>query len=184
MEKELEQRQSNCVKIVLFGPESTGKTTLAKLLANHFDTAWVPEVMRPYLQQKWDLTGQKISKDDLLPIATGQMASENDGSKSANGFLFCDTNLLELKVYSDYYYGNCPQEIEDALNTHPYDFYFLTNIDVPWEADDLRDRPYDRSTLFRNFETALKQRNLPYLLLEGDVQTRLKTAITTIQNRF
>ena len=99
MEKTLVQRQSNCLKIVLFGPESTGKTTLAKQLSAYFNTEWVPEYMRTYLQEKWDKNAEKISKEDLLPIAKGQIALENKRSKNADNFLFCDTNLLELQVY-------------------------------------------------------------------------------------
>lgn len=184
MEKTLVQRQSDCIKIVLFGPESTGKTTLAKQLAAYFKTEWVPEYMRTYLQEKWDTKGEKISKEDLLPIAEGQITSENNLAKKANNYLFCDTNFLELQVYCEYYYeGWCPIEIIESIDNQQYDFYFLTNIDVPWLPDDLRDRPNDRSTLFRNFEKALISRKIPYEILSGSLDERLKVAIKILQEK-
>ncbi|MEL6809954.1 MAG: ATP-binding protein [Bacteroidota bacterium] len=177
MEKTLEQIPSDCLRIVLFGPESTGKTTLARQLATHFKTQWVPEYMRTYLQKKWDLQGETIIREDLLPIAKGQIASENELSKKADTFLFCDTNLRELKVYSEYYYnGFCPPEITEAVQNHRYHYYFLTQIDTPWEADDLRDRPHDRSTLFRIFESELRKNDLPFTLLEGSEKERFTKA--------
>ena len=185
MEKTLTQRKSNSIKIVLFGPESTGKTTLAKQLAAYFNTHWVPEYTRTYLEHKWATQQEKIDKDDLLPIAKGQLASENNWAVQTEGFLFCDTNLLELQVYCEYYYnGWSPEAIQKATYEHTYDYYLLTDIDVPWEPDNLRDRPFDRSTIFRSFETALKERNLPYTILSGTVEFRLQEAISVLTKTF
>jgi len=185
MEKKLEQRQSDCLRIVLYGPESTGKTTLAKQLAAHFETEWVPEYMRSYLQEKWDLKKEVCKKEDLFPIAKGQMNAENEALKKANSFLFCDTNLTELKVYSEYYYdGFCPSEIVTASEKNNYTLYFLTYIDTPWEEDDLRDRPYDRSKLFRIFENELIKNNYPYVLLKGTQQERFNSAVAELTKLF
>lgn len=181
MDETLKQRQSDCLKIVLFGPESTGKTTLAKQLAAHYKTQWTPEYMREYLQQKWDSKKEVCTREDLVPIAKGQMASENASAEKATQFLFCDTNLLELKVYSQYYFdGFCPSEIIEASQKNTYTFYFLTNIDVPWQQDDLRDRPYDRSSLLRIFENELLTNNLPFKKLSGPKNIRLETVIAHI----
>jgi NadR type nicotinamide-nucleotide adenylyltransferase len=183
MEKTLEQQSENCLKVVLFGPESTGKTTLAMALATHYRTKWVPEYMRTYLQKKWDESKLICTIEDLLPIATGQMLSENILSDLANEVLFCDTNLLEVKVYSEYYFdGLCPPEIEMAALLNNYDLYFLTYIDTPWEEDDLRDRQYDRSTLFRMFEKELVKLNLPHKILKGNNNTRLQAAIEVVDS--
>ena len=104
MEEKLKQEPSDIVKVVLFGPESTGKTTLAKQLAAHYKTAWVPEYARQYLQDKWDRAQKTCEPLDLLPIAKGQITLENELTKKANKILFCDTDLLETKVYSEAYY--------------------------------------------------------------------------------
>lgn len=181
MEKSLEQQASNCLKIVLFGPESTGKTTLATQLADHYKTLWVPEFMREYLQNKWDLEKKTVSKEDLLPIALGQIKTENEAALKSKKLLFCDTNLLEIKVYSEYYYdGFCPSEIKNAALKNSYDLYFLTAIDTVWEADDLRDRPEDREKLFRIFEAELIKNKLPFQVLIGSEPERMKTAVGTI----
>ncbi len=181
MEKEFKQNSSNCLKIVLYGPESTGKTTLAKELAAYFETEWVPEYMRRYLEKKWRISRKKISEVDLVPIAKGQLETENELSKKANNLLFLDTNVLEIKVYSQYYYNDfCPSEILKICKSATYDLYLLTGIDVPWEADELRDRPNDRVELFRIFEKELKENGLPYHILEGSKEDRLSKAVKII----
>jgi NadR type nicotinamide-nucleotide adenylyltransferase len=181
MEKTLTQDTSRCLKIVLFGPESSGKTTLAKQLAAHFDTQWVPEYMRTYLEHKWETTHKTIEKEDVLPIAKGQIANENAISKPVDTVLFLDTNLLEIKVYCEYYYkGCCPSEIAEAALEHHYDYYFLTGIDIPWVNDILRDRPDDREEMFRIFENELIQNKLPYTVLKGSKVERSTNAINII----
>ncbi|GEQ84607.1 hypothetical protein ULMS_01150 [Patiriisocius marinistellae] len=181
MEETLKQRPSNCLKIVMFGPESTGKTTLSKQLAKHFKTQWVPEYMRTYLEAKWEKYKETIVKNDLLPIAKGQITSENKLVLKSNNVLFCDTNLLEIEVYSKYYNdGFCPSEISEAFKTHTYDFYFLTDIDVPWEFDKLRDRPDERENMFRMFENQLINYDLPYITLKGSKLQRFEFAVKHI----
>ena len=182
MEGELEQRgPRDLLKIVLFGPESTGKTTLAQMLASHYHTQWVPEYMREYLQQKWDEHRAVCEPHDLLPIAKGQLKLENLAAAEANQLLFCDTNLLELVVYSRAYYNETvePTLLKHALKAQ-YDLYFLTYIDVPWVEDDLRDRPNDRDKMFTRFRNTLEEYNLPYHVLEGDLQERFETAVKLI----
>ncbi len=181
MEEKLRQQPSNSIKVVLFGPESTGKTTLSKELAQHYNTLWVPEYMREYLQEKWDASKQVCTYDDLLPIAIGQMKLENELAKTSNKILFCDTNLLELKVYSEVYYeGVVPEIINKISLENVYDLYLLTYIDTPWIPDDLRDKPQEREEMFMRFQESLEQYNLPYITLKGDKKSRLKKAITSI----
>ncbi|MFP4844835.1 AAA family ATPase [Winogradskyella sp. PE311] len=181
MEKALKQQPSNCIKIVLFGPESTGKTTLSRQLAKHYNTFWVPEYARQYLQAKWDSEQKICEPKDLLPIAIGQMKLENDLAKKTDSLLICDTDLLETKVYSEAYYLNtCDPILETHALENYYDLYFLTNIDVPWQADDLRDKPNERAQMFKAFEDTLKTYKRPYVLLEGNKEKRLKTAIKYI----
>lgn len=184
MEEKLKQLpksgSSEIVKVALFGPESTGKTTLAIQLAEYFKTAWVPEFARDYLQQKWDKTAQICDVNDMLPIAYGQTKLENETLSTANKFLFCDTNLLVTKVFSEVYYNFCDPLLDKAARKHDYDLFFLTDIDVPWEKDDLRDKPEERESVFAVFKQTLIDDNKPFITLSGDKNLRLKKAISII----
>jgi len=169
------------VKIVLFGPESTGKTTLSRHLARHYNTVWAPEYAREYLQKKWNNERKTCEQEDLIPIAIGQMKLENKLARKADKVLICDTDLLETKVYSQEFYGGfVDKKLDEAARKNQYDLYLLTYIDTPWEEDDLRDRPEQRLEMFTAFEQSLRNHNRPYLLLKGDKETRLQNAIKAI----
>ncbi len=183
MEKRLKQQKSNLVKVVLFGPESTGKTTLSGQLARHYNTVWTPEFAREYLQDKWNNERKICEQKDIIPIAEGQIKLENELSKKADKVLICDTDLLETKVYSEEYYGGfVDANLDEAAIKNTYDIYFLTYIDTPWEADDLRDKPSERLEMFKAFENTLIKYKRPYVLLKGDKETRLKKAVEIIDN--
>ncbi len=185
MEKNNQQPQTtskNLLKVVFFGPESTGKTTLSQDLAKQFNTSWAPEFMRTYLQKKWDLHKEVCQIDDLIPIAEGQLQNEAFAEKYAKNVVFYDTNLLQLKVYSEVYYnGFCPEKIKSWVQNNKYDLYFLLYIDIPWEADDLRDKPDDREHMFQIFEEKLKQQNINYKVLKGNYNRRLKEANDVVE---
>ncbi len=181
MEKKLKQTKSNCIKVVLFGPESTGKTTLSKQLARHYNSVWVPEYARDYLQDKWNNERKTCESSDLLPIAIGQMKLENKLALKTDTVLICDTDLLETKVYSEAYYsGVCDPIIEKYALKNTYDLYFLTYIDTPWEADDLRDKPLERERMFEAFRDALISNNRPFVLLKGTLKERMQEATKLI----
>ncbi|GAA3595681.1 ATP-binding protein [Flavivirga amylovorans] len=181
MEEKYKQQSANCIKVVLFGPESTGKTTLSRQLARHYNSVWVPEYARDYLQNKWNNERKTCEEYDLLPIAEGQMKLENELAKKTDSVLICDTDLLETKVYSEVYYsGNCDPMLEKYALENTYNLYFLTYIDTPWEADDLRDKPEDREGMFKAFQNELIRSKKPYVLLKGDKKQRLETAIKHI----
>lgn len=183
MEKTLRQEASDLIKVVLFGPESSGKTTLAKALAAHYETIWIPEFARDYLQKKMDTTGDAWDQDDLLPIAQGQIQLENRASKIADKLLFCDTDLLETMVYSEQHYGGYVDAgLKKAALQNSYDLYLLTYIDTPWIADDLRDRPEQRAEMFRAFEYALKTHDRPYILVQGNMAERMQQAKAAIDS--
>lgn len=183
MEKTFKQKPSNLVKIVLFGPESTGKTTISRKLARHYKTAWVQEYAREYLQDKWNNKREFCSSEDQLPIAYGQMQLENELIKKADKLLICDTDLLETVVYFENYYDKTINEgLKEAALKNVYDLYLLTYIDTPWEADDIRENPDKRLEMFYTFEAALKKYKRPYVLLKGSLDTRLKIATKAIDH--
>ena len=181
MEEKLKQIKSNCKRVVLYGPESTGKTTLSIELAKHFNVHWVPEYAREYLQKVWDSEKRICEPKDILPIAFGQMELENQYVNKSDSLLICDTNLFETMVYSKYYYGgNCDPLLEKYALKNNYDLYLLTDIDIPWEKDDLRDKPNEREESFEIFKNELIKNNLPFELINGTRIERLKKAINCI----
>jgi NadR type nicotinamide-nucleotide adenylyltransferase len=181
MEKNLKQTSSDCLKVVLFGPESSGKTTLSRELANYYNTYWVEEFAREYLQNKWDKEKKICELEDIIPIAKGQIKLENEFSKKTSTLLICDTDLLETKIYSEIYYdGFCDPVLKAYALQNKYDLYILTDIDIPWIKDDLRDRPNNREEMFLAFKKALIKYNRPYIVVSGDLKSRMKIATQEI----
>ncbi|MFD1293307.1 AAA family ATPase [Lutibacter holmesii] len=181
MEKNLKQQPSDLIKVVLFGPESTGKTTISRMLARHYNTVWVQEYAREYLQDKWNNERKLCDGSDQLPIAYGQIKLENELAKKADKLQICDTDLLETVVYfENYYEKSIDADLKKAALSNKYDLYLLTYIDTPWEADDIRENPDKRKEMFDTFEQALITHKKPYLLLKGDLNTRLKAATQKI----
>lgn len=182
MEENLKQQDTRILKFALFGPESTGKTTLAKQLASYYETEWVPEFARDYLQEKWEENQHICVEEDMMPIAYGQTKLENDKLALANKFLFCDTNLMVTKVFSEMYYDYCNPLLNEAALEHEYDLFFLTDIDVPWEKDDIRDSPKERESVFSVFKETLIETKKPYITLSGNKKLRLAKAVEIINN--
>lgn len=181
MEEKYRQEPSTILKVVLFGPESTGKTTLSQQLAQHYNTVWVPEYARDYLQKKWNNERKTCEPKDLLPIAEGQMRLENELTKKATNILICDTDLLETKVYWEaYYVGDCDPILEKYALQNTYDLYLLTYIDIPWEADDLRDKPTERKEMFSYFKGTLEKYGKNFIILKGNKKERLEKAVNHI----
>ncbi|WP_425076669.1 AAA family ATPase [Psychroserpens sp. S379A] len=182
MEETLKQHPSNCIKVVLYGPESTGKSSLAEALAEHFNTVFVEEFSRRYAETKLQ-QHQGLTESDVLPIAIGQMQLENKLLKKANNLLICDTDLLETMVYSEFYYnGFCPELVAKYAYQNTYDLYFLTYIDTPWIADGIRDQPNSRIQMFQAFEQALIDSKKKYILVKGSFEDRFNTCKTQIDN--
>ncbi|MGY6561529.1 MAG: AAA family ATPase [Luteibaculaceae bacterium] len=182
MEKDLQQNPTHLIKVVLFGPESTGKSTLAADLAAHYNTIWIPEFARNYLQEKWDKHKEICTPEDLMPIALGQMRSENEGYSKANKIIFLDTDCLVTATYSLLYYGFVEEELARAARENTYHLYLLTQVDIPWEADDLRDRPEKRSETFDFFKEQLELNQKNYFVIEGNRVERLEKAVAVINS--
>jgi HTH-type transcriptional regulator, transcriptional repressor of NAD biosynthesis genes len=175
-------------KIVLYGPESTGKTMLAQKLAAYYKTLYAPEYARYYLDLKkelYDPYGRKSDEicqpQDIPQIAIGQIAFEDAMAEQATELLFCDTNPLTTYIYNKYYYSREDEWIATAAVERKYNLYLLTNVDVPWIADPPhRDRPNDRKELYGLFKNELVKRELPFADISGDYDKRLELAIQYI----
>ena len=162
----------SAVRVVLIGSESTGKTTLARSLAEELGAPWVPEYARQYL----DLKGAPLSYEDVEPIARGQMAGEDEGG-GTGGLLILDTDLVSTSVYARHYYGSCPPWIERAARERRAPLYLLLHADVPWIADGAqRDRPGARLELHELFRTALAAIGAHVVEVRGSWVARAKTA--------
>ena len=165
-------------KIAIVGPESTGKSQISQQLAQHFDTEWVPEFARFYL----DRLDRPYERKDLLEIAKGQITWEEEKATYANEFLFCDTNLIVIKIWSDHKYGATDPWIEEKLQSQTYDYYLLGNIDIPWAPDPQREHPTRRAYFFSLYKEYLESRSLPYAVVSGIEETRKKNAVEAINN--
>ena len=167
------------IKIAVVGPESTGKSTISKSLAKHYQTVWVPEYARYYcaaLQNPCTL-------QDELNMFYGQLALEKAMETVAqNNLLICDTTFLTVKVWSDYQLGETPQIVLEALKTHHYDFYLLMDINLPWQPDPLRDFKDMGEHFMQVWHTELKALNAVYKVISGE-EDRVQNAINAI-NKF
>ncbi|HHP7242489.1 MAG TPA: AAA family ATPase [Cyclobacteriaceae bacterium] len=167
-------------KIAIIGPESTGKSTLSESLASVFNTEWVPECARIYLNQ----IKRPYKKEDLTEIAKEQIKLEEDRMLKANHLLISDTNLIVIKVWSDYKYGHTDPWILENLSQRHYDYYLLTNIDLPWQDDPQREHPHLREYFFLIYLNYLKDNGLPFDVVSGTESKRLQNAQQVINQKF
>lgn len=153
---------------------------MAKALANHYNTIWVPEVARDYLAN----LGREYDYDDILTIAKKQIEKENKLAITANGLLFCDTDLIVTKIWCEYKYGRCHSWILEQIEKQKYDLYLLTNIDLPWQPDPLREHPDNRKEIFELYLEELKQRKMPFEIVSGMGSNRINSAIQKLNMEF
>ncbi len=165
-------------RIAITGPESTGKSILAAQLARHFQTVWVPEYAREYLEK----LDRPYQEQDIAAIARGQLASETALLKMASGYLFCDTDLLVTKIWSDVKYGHCDPWIIGSVESHRYDLHLLCDIDLPWQFDPLREHPDKRQFLADLYYNELTVRKFPFAVVRGLGDDRLACALKIIEN--
>lgn len=166
------------ITISIVGPESTGKTDLAKALASHYKTDWVPEFAREYLN---DLE-RPYDFNDLSEIAKGQARAQNEALKKGKNPVIFDTDLLVVKVWSQFKYGKLDPFISAQLALQRSDIYILTYFDIPYEEDPLRENPNQIPELFDVYKRELDVMNAEYIVVQGDRQKRLDTAISLINN--
>jgi NadR type nicotinamide-nucleotide adenylyltransferase len=166
-------------RVVVTGPESTGKTTLAERLAGHFGTVFVPEFARTHLDAKYagrPIPSPPCDEGDIPVIARGQMASEDEAARRANRLLVCDTDLYATRLYAEEYFGRCPTWIREAAKSRRADLHLLLDVDVPWVSDPQRDRPHRRSELFARLREALEEDGRPSVVVSGSWEERWKRA--------
>lgn len=164
-------------RVCVFGPESTGKTTLARALAEALGTAWVPEYARVHLEAQ----GGRIEEADIERIARGQVASEEALARQAQRVLVCDTDLLSTTLWSDALFGSCPEWIRAEAERRLCDLYLLNDVDVPFVADPVRYLPQGRRAFFERCREALESRGLPYVVLSGSWDERRQRAIEAVR---
>jgi NadR type nicotinamide-nucleotide adenylyltransferase len=166
-------------KIVIIGPESTGKSTLCEGLAAHFQTDWVREYAREYLEEH----GMEYSYETLSVIARGQLALEDTAAARADGLLFVDTDLYVIKVWSEYVFGRCEAWILNEIVRRKYDGYLLANTDLPWADDPLREYPDPgiRDRLFHIYKDLLINQSVPWAEVSGVGDKRLQRAIGAVE---
>jgi NadR type nicotinamide-nucleotide adenylyltransferase len=164
------------IRVCLIGPQSTGKTELAQLLASHFGAEWVPEFAREYALAN----PRELTIDDVEPIARGQM----DGESAAEGapLVILDTDLISTVVYARHYYSACPDWIERAARARSADLYLLMDVDTPWTDDPARDSADKRQELFARFHVALQEFGVRFHVIRGDWKERERVAREAIDS--
>ncbi|MGN7988978.1 AAA family ATPase [Pedobacter sp. 22226] len=153
-------------KICFYGPESTGKSTMAEKMALHYHIVFVPEVAREIISTN------DITVDDIIKIGKAQTQRVKEKTGIANKIVFCDTDLITTKIYSKYYLKEVPDILNDLENEIKYDLYFLLDIDVEWVADHLRDFGDRRLEMFNLFKSELEKRGINYIHISGNYNER------------
>lgn len=173
---------SKIIKIAVVGPESTGKSTLCELLAQHYNTVYVPEYAREYFTKNMNI--DHFSLSDLESVYIQQIENEQKAMQTANRFLFCDTTLITGKIWCLEDFNQVPGFISDNITKIKYDLYLLSNNDVAWEKDELRKGSHNRDYIFTRNKEELELLNAHYRIIAGTDSDRLNGAIKHIEELF
>jgi len=169
------------IKIAIIGPESTGKTELAKGLAENFSAPWVPEYAREYIEK----LKVPYVYDDVCAIAIKQIEQENkfaENNTGNEGYVFFDTDLIITKVWFDYRFGASPDFVTERLNKGYFDFYMLCAPDLPWEPDPVREHGDDREFFFNWYKKEIELTGKPYVVVSGIGETRMQHALEALKS--
>lgn len=185
-------------KIVIVGPESTGKSTLCRQLADHYHSMWCPEYAREYLLKN----GTNYTFENLLDIAKGQLALEekttdlliealiqkmnSQPKPNAKPYLFIDTDMYVMKVWCEFVFGKCHNWILDRIVERKYDLYLLCKPDLPWVKDELREYPDEKTRirLYHHYRELLTQQSIPWFEVSGLESERLTKAVVAIEHHL
>ena len=171
-------------KIVIIGPESTGKSTLCQQLADHYKTTWVKEYAREYLLQQ----GTQYTYENLLDIAKGQLTQEDNTADQLQTIdhkpqtLFIDTDMYVMKVWCEFVFEKCHHWILNRIVERKYDLYLLCNIDLPWVKDELREYPDlpTREKLYHHYKDIMINQSVPWVDISGNFEERFQKAIVSV----
>jgi NadR type nicotinamide-nucleotide adenylyltransferase len=168
-------------RVVITGPESTGKTSLAVQLASHFKTVWIPEYARDYITS----LGRKYNFSDVEHIAREQVRREKNFRSQANGFLFYDTYLVVTKVWFKVLYGHYPLWIDNAIQDSLIDLFLVCDTDIPWIPDPVRENGGEmRGRLLAMYQDEITSLGIPWKMVSGIDDQRLCSAINILRNHF
>ncbi|HRN38461.1 MAG TPA: ATP-binding protein [Flavobacteriales bacterium] len=165
-------------KVVVTGPECSGKSVLSAQLAEHLGVPWVPEMARPYLEQ----LERPYGEADLRKIAELQLRTEEErhAAQRDASLLICDTDLITIRIWGEEKYGRSDPWIVKQTEERAYDLWLLCTPDIPWVYDPQRENPYDRDRLFGVYRQTLERLKKPYAVISGEEEERLKQAVNAI----
>ncbi len=167
-------------RIAVIGPESSGKSILCEQLANYYQTTWIPEFARAYLQN----LNRPYDANDIVEIYKTQFNQEKSSLKSSNKFIFVDTEFIIGKVWQEHLYGKSDSYFDEMIATHPYNFYLLTYPDLPWEFDPLRENPGKGLYFYEWYKKILSENQLQFETVSGTGASRLQCAINILEKRY
>jgi len=163
-------------RVCIAGPESSGKTTLASALADHYATTWVPEYARGFIEEMGDPSGV----EDMVSIARGQVASERALERRATRVLFSDTDALATTLWSDFFFEDAPAIIDELARSQRYDLTLLLAPDVPYVEDPVRYMPERRQEFFERMQRALSDAGRQVVVLDGSFEARTERALEAV----